>query len=98
MKMETEDGMDFVNIIVRDPETGNEEYLASLSGALDIAPTDKVEIPVNGAKQLELVFEFMSDENWHMKGPEITKLNVKTHTTTRLVNRDAFDTLLSGGN
>ena len=96
MKLETEDGMDFVNIIVRDPETGYEEYLASVSGTLDIAPTDKIQIPVNGAKQLEIVFEFMSDENWHMKGPEITKLNVQTLTTAGLIRAAALDVLLSG--
>jgi hypothetical protein len=97
MVMETEDNMDFVNIVVRDPVTGNEEYLASLSGALEIAPTDKVMIPVNGAKQLEIVFEFMSDENWHMTGPEITKLNVQTLTTAGLRRATARDVLLSGG-
>jgi C-terminal processing protease CtpA/Prc len=96
MNMETEEGMDFVNIIVRDPETGNEEYLASVSGTLDIAPTRKVMIPVNGAKQLEIVFEFMSDENWHMTGPAITKLNVQTLTTAGLRIASALDIVLGG--
>lgn len=78
LRMQTESGMDFVNIIVRDPVTGDEEYLASLSGTYNIAPQDKISIPVRGAKQLEIVFEFMSDENWNLKGPEITKLGVQT--------------------
>lgn len=77
MKMETEDDMDFVNIIVRDPVTGDEEYAASLSGTFNVAPETKLEIPTNGAKHLEIVFEFMSDENWNMKGPEITKLGIQ---------------------
>lgn len=79
LKMDTEEDMDFVNIIVRDPVTGDEEYVASLSGSFNVAPANKVRIPTNGAKQLEIVFEFMSDENWNMKGPEITKLAVQTH-------------------
>jgi len=78
MTMETEEDMDFVNIIVRDPNTGDEEYVASLSGTLTVAPQGKVQIPVNGAKELELVFEFTSDENWHLKGPKITKLGAQT--------------------
>ena len=78
MAMETEDDMDFVNIIIRDPNTGKEEYVASLSGVADIKPTEKLEIPVNGAKELEIVFEFMSDENWHLKGPQIKKLGIQT--------------------
>lgn len=78
MAMETEDDMDFVNIIVRDPNTGREEYVASVSGTADIKPEDKLAIPVSGAKEVELVFEFMSDENWHMKGPVIKKLGLQT--------------------
>ncbi len=78
MSMETEEDMDFVNIIVRDPNNGQEQYLLSASGTLNIAPTSKIQIPVNGAKQLEIVFEFMSDENWHLKGPRITKLAVQS--------------------
>ena len=78
MKMETEDDMDYVNIIVRDPATGDEEYVASVSGTFDISPDQKIEIPTKGADQLEIVFEFMSDENWNMKGPEIRKLAIQT--------------------
>jgi hypothetical protein len=78
MVLETEDDMDFVNIIVRDPNTGREEYAASVSGTADIKPSDKLSIPVNGAEELEIVFEFMSDENWHMKGPVISKLTLQT--------------------
>jgi C-terminal processing protease CtpA/Prc len=78
MALETEDDMDFVNIIVRDPNTGREEYAASVSGTADIKPSDKLSIPVNGAEELEIVFEFMSDENWHMKGPVISKLTLQT--------------------
>jgi C-terminal processing protease CtpA/Prc len=77
MTMETEEDMDFVNIIVRDPNNGHEQYILSASGTQTIAPTGKVQIPVNGAKQLEIVFEFMSDENWHLKGPRISKLAVQ---------------------
>ena len=77
MMMATEEDMDFVNIIIRDPQTGHEEYILSTSGIQRIAPASKVRIPVNGAKQLEIVFEFMSDENWHLKGPEITKLGLQ---------------------
>jgi len=77
MTMETEEDMDFVNIIVRDPNNGHEQYILSASGTQTIAPTGKVQIPVNGAKQLEIVFEFMSDENWHLKGPRIRKLAVQ---------------------
>ena len=78
MALETEDDMDFVNIIVRDPNTGREEYAASVSGTADINPSDKLSIPVNGAEEMEIVFEFMSDENWHMKGPVISKLTLQT--------------------
>ena len=79
MALELESGMDFVNIIVRDPSTGDESYLAPLSGSGTIAPVEKVKIPVNGAKHLEVVFEFTSDENWHMKGPEISKLSIEAN-------------------
>ncbi len=78
MSLDTEGGMDFVNVIIRNPETGDEEYLASLSGSRNIAPTEVLQIPVNGAKRLEVIFEFTSDENWHMKGPQISKLSIAT--------------------
>lgn len=78
MALNTESNMDFVNIIVRDPSSGDEAYIASLSGSGNIAPTDVVTIPVNGAKQLEVIFEFTSDENWHMNGPEISKLSIQS--------------------
>jgi C-terminal processing protease CtpA/Prc len=77
MTMETEEDMDFVNIILRDPNNGHEQYLLSASGSQSIKPIGKVQIPVNDAQQLEVVFEFMSDENWHLKGPKITKLAVQ---------------------
>jgi len=78
MTLDTEDDMDFVNIIVRDPNTGREEYVASVSGTADIKPGEALAIPVDGLKEVEIVFEFMSDENWHMNGPKITKLGLKT--------------------
>jgi hypothetical protein len=78
MTLDTEDDMDFVNIIVRDPNTGREEYVASVSGTADIKPDETLSIPVDGLKEVEIVFEFMSDENWHMNGPKITKLGLKT--------------------
>jgi hypothetical protein len=78
MKMETEDDMDFVNIIIRNPVTGDEEYVASLSGSFNVNPSQKIEIPTKGADQLELVFEFISDENWNLKGPEVKKLAIQT--------------------
>lgn len=78
MALETEDDMDFVNIIIRDPSTGREEYVASVSGTADIRPSEKLSIPVNGADEMEIVFEFMSDENWHMAGPAISKLTLQT--------------------
>jgi len=78
MALETEEDMDFLNIIVRDPNTGREEYAASVSGTADIEPSDKLEIPVDGTKEVEIVFEFMSDENWHMTGPVIKKLGIQT--------------------
>ncbi len=77
MTMQTEEDMDFVNIIVRDPNDGHEQYIFSASGTLNINPRDKVKIPVGKAKQLEIVFEFVSDENWHLKGPRISKLAVQ---------------------
>jgi Peptidase family S41 len=79
MGFELESDMDFVNIIVRDPSTGDEAYIASLSGSGTIASAEKIKIPVNGAKRLEVVFEFTSDENWHMKGPEISKLSIEAN-------------------
>jgi len=70
--------MDFVNIIVRDPKTGREEYAASVSGTADIRPSKALSIPVENTEEVEIVFEFISDENWHMKGPVITKLGLQT--------------------
>lgn len=78
MALETEDDMDFVNIIIRNPSTGREEYVASVSGTADIRPSEKLSIPVNGTDEMEIVFEFMSDENWHMAGPAISKLTLQT--------------------
>ncbi len=83
-KLQTENGMDMLNIIARDPDTGRETYIYSLDGNLDTTQAVPVEIPHNG-KRVEIVLEFESDENWNMVGPEIREINVKSRTSMQPV-------------
>jgi hypothetical protein len=78
MILESEDEMDYLNIIVRDPVTDTEIYLASLSGTLNLDSRRPLQLPTAGMEQMEIVLEFMSDENWNMKGPEISRLTIMT--------------------
>jgi hypothetical protein len=75
-KLETEDSMDIFSIIARDTNTGKETYLYTLDGVMDLGGPVGIPIP-NDGKNVEIVFEFESDQNWNMKGPEIRELSVK---------------------
>ncbi|MCX6125900.1 MAG: S41 family peptidase [Proteobacteria bacterium] len=77
--LESEDGMDVFSIIARDTTSGSETYLHSLDGIVRTNGTYPLAIPNNG-KNIELVLEFESDENWNLKGPEIKKLGIKSRS------------------
>jgi hypothetical protein len=76
MELETESNMDFVNLIIRDPNSGNEYYAASFSGT-QVLKDAGVVFNVGGAPEIEIVLEFTSDENWHMRGPQINSFSLK---------------------
>lgn len=81
-KLQSENGMDILNILARDPDTGRETYIYSLDGSLETPRAVPVEIPHTG-KRVEIVLEFESDENWNMVGPEIREITVKPARSRR---------------
>lgn len=80
--LESEEGMDTMSILVRDPDTGRETYLYTLDGVLALSSPVLLPIPHNG-KRVEVVLEFESDENWNMKGPIVKTLGVQSTNSFR---------------
>lgn len=74
--LQTEDGMDILSVIQRDTETGEERYLATLDGTIDMK-NQLAGFPIDTTKKhVEMVIEFESDENWNMSGPFIRAMGI----------------------
>lgn len=74
LSLEAEDNNDSLRIYVLNPETG--ERLEAFAGSsLPQQRGVKITLPRN-QQRLELIFEFESDENWNLRGPEIDNLKI----------------------
>lgn len=75
--MQTEDGMDIFSVIQRDTETGEEKYLITLDGSIDMK-NQLIGFKIDTTKKhVEMVIEFESDENWNMAGPFVRAMGIQ---------------------
>lgn len=69
ISMSAEDPFDSLRLYLMNPDTGEKVHLFAGS---NIRPLTGVEVPMpTGWQRADIVFEFESDENWNMTGPEL---------------------------
>ena len=82
--MQTEDGMDIFSIMQRDTDTGEEKYLLTLDGTIDMK-NQLMGFKIDTTKKhVEMVIEFESDENWNMAGPFVRALGIHMGDTNNI--------------
>lgn len=78
LKLDAEDLYDSLRIYAIDPDSG-ERYEYFSGSQLPFTAGIELELP-RSVERLDFVFEFESDENWHLEGPRLDNLQVKLST------------------